>query len=223
MLDIVMHNVLTFVLVNPLLSACERRSCCSRLSDRLHTGSIQFDKSGRKRQWRRCANGKTLEQQGTPALMSVRCHNQTSCYNLRRLLRESSVPHRPKTATETWEILQDTMHRTALATFGEKTSKTHDWFDAKSCEIRPVAEAKRTALIEYKRSPNERNLHIIRAARSKVQQTARRCANEYWTQLAGRTRKDSFSLSLSSGKRVVINRMDRAANHPGCLAFVDLF
>ena len=69
-LDIVMHNVLTFVLVNPLLSACERRSCCSRLSDRLHTGSIQFDKSGRKRQWRRYANGKTLEQQGTPAWMS---------------------------------------------------------------------------------------------------------------------------------------------------------
>ena len=32
MLDIVMHNVLIFVLVNPPLSACERRSCCSRLS-----------------------------------------------------------------------------------------------------------------------------------------------------------------------------------------------
>ena len=62
MLDIVMHNVLIFVLVNPPLSACERRSCCSRLSDWLHTGSMQFDKSGRKRQWRRYANGKTLEQ-----------------------------------------------------------------------------------------------------------------------------------------------------------------
>ena len=57
MLDIVMHNVLTFLLVNPPLLACERRSCCSRLSDWLHTGSIQFDKSGRKRQWRRYANG----------------------------------------------------------------------------------------------------------------------------------------------------------------------
>ena len=56
-----MHNVILFVLVNPPLSACERRSCRSRLSDWLHTGSIQFDKSGRKRQWRRYANGKTLE------------------------------------------------------------------------------------------------------------------------------------------------------------------
>ena len=62
MLFIVMHNVIIFLLVNPPLSACERRSCRSRLSDWLHTGSIQFDKSGRKRQWRRHANGKTLEQ-----------------------------------------------------------------------------------------------------------------------------------------------------------------
>ena len=64
MLDIVMHNVnvIIFLLVNPPLSVCERRSCRERLSHWLHTGSIQFDKSGRKRQWRRYANGKTLEQ-----------------------------------------------------------------------------------------------------------------------------------------------------------------
>ena len=76
------------------------------------------------------------------------------------------------------------MHRTALATFGKKASKTHDWFDAKSSKMRPAIEAKRTALMEYKRSPSERNLQIIRAARIKVQQTARQCANEYWTQLS---------------------------------------
>ena len=28
------------------------------------------------------------------------------------------------------EFSRDTMHRTALATFEKKTSKTHDWFDA---------------------------------------------------------------------------------------------
>ena len=50
--------------------------------------------------------------------------------------------------------------------------------------MRPVTEAKRTALIVRKQSTSERNLHILRAARSKVQQTARRCANEYWTQLS---------------------------------------
>ena len=50
--------------------------------------------------------------------------------------------------------------------------------------MRPVIETKRKALIEYKRSPNKRNLQILRAARNKVQQSARRCANEYWTQLS---------------------------------------
>lgn len=48
----------------------------------------------------------------------------------------------------------------------------------------PVIEAKRAALAEYKRSPSKRNLLILRAARSKAQQTARRCANECWTELS---------------------------------------
>ena len=53
-----------------------------------------------------------------------------------------------------------------------------------STEMIPAIEAKRIALAEYKRSPSERNLHILRTARSRVQQTARRCANEYWTELS---------------------------------------
>ena len=98
--------------------------------------------------------------------------------------KEFDAPQPKVSATEKWEILRDTMHRTALATLGKKTTKTHDWFDAKSSEMRPVIEAKRTALMEYKRSPSERNLQILRAARSKVQQVARRCADVYWTQLS---------------------------------------
>ena len=97
--------------------------------------------------------------------------------------KEFGSPQPKVPATEKWEILRDTMHRTALATFRKKTSKTHDWFDTKSSEMRLVIEAKRTALMEYKLSPSERNLQILRTAMSKVQQTARRCANEYWTPL----------------------------------------
>ena len=48
----------------------------------------------------------------------------------------------------------------------------------------PVIEAKRAALAEYKRAPSERNLQTLRIAMSKAQQTARRCANEYWTELS---------------------------------------
>ena len=92
----------------------------------------------------------------------------------------------PTSATDKWVKLRDSIHRTALATFGKKTSKSHDWFQAKAAEMTPVIEAKRAAFMEYKRAPNEKNLNILRSARSKTQSTARRCANEYWTELSQR-------------------------------------
>ncbi|XP_036407648.1 uncharacterized protein LOC118793535 [Megalops cyprinoides] len=51
-------------------------------------------------------------------------------------------------------------------------------------EMTPDIVAKRTALAEYKRSPTVKSLQILRAARSKVHQSARHCASEYWTQLS---------------------------------------
>ncbi|PFX21557.1 hypothetical protein AWC38_SpisGene13952 [Stylophora pistillata] len=87
-------------------------------------------------------------------------------------------------ATGKWTTLRDTMHRTALAIFRKNTSKSHDWFKAKSAEMTPIIEGKRAALMEYKRSPCEKNLQILRAARNKVKHTARRCANDYWTELS---------------------------------------
>ena len=61
-LDIVMHNVLIFELVNPPRLSSERRSCYSRLSSWLQTGSTQCDTLARKRQWCRYANQSTVEQ-----------------------------------------------------------------------------------------------------------------------------------------------------------------
>lgn len=97
--------------------------------------------------------------------------------------REIDASHLGDSATEKWEALRDIMHRTALTTFGKKTSKSHDCFEAKSTKMIPIIEAKRIALVEYKRSPSTRNLQILRTARNRVQQTARRCANEYWIEL----------------------------------------
>ena len=76
------------------------------------------------------------------------------------------------------------LYRTALATFGKRSSKSHDWFEAKSAVMIHVIEANRAAFAEYKRIPSKRNLQILRIARSKDQQTARRCANEFWTELS---------------------------------------
>ena len=97
------------------------------------------------------------------------------------------------TATKKWETLQDTIHCIALAIFGKKTSKSHNWYEAKSSEMTPIIEVKHTVLAEYKQSPTEQNLQTLRTARSKVQCIARCCANEYWTehsemiQMAGAT------------------------------------
>ena len=71
-------------------------------------------------------------------------------------------------ATEKWEALRDNIYRTTLATFGKRSSKSHDWFEAKSTVMTPVTKAKRAALAEYKRTPSERNLQILRIARSKA-------------------------------------------------------
>ena len=90
-------------------------------------------------------------------------------------------------ATEKWEAMRDTVYSTALAIFGKRSSNSHDWFEAKSTVTTPVTEAKLAALEEYKCIPSERNLQILRIARSKAQQTARRCANEYWTELSENT------------------------------------
>ncbi|XP_076042204.1 uncharacterized protein LOC143026092 [Oratosquilla oratoria] len=111
-------------------------------------------------------------------------------------LHKSKQKGKPRinTTAEKWNHLRDTIQKTALATFGKKASKNNDWFDAKFSEMSPVIDAKRAALAEHKRSPSEKTLQAHRAVRSKMQQTARRCANEYWQQLS-----DSIQFAAVSG------------------------
>ena len=45
-------------------------------------------------------------------------------------------------ATEKWEALLDIMYPAALATFGKRSSKSHDWFEARSTVMTPAIEAK---------------------------------------------------------------------------------
>ena len=99
-------------------------------------------------------------------------------------------------AVEKWEAVRDTMYRTAFATFGKWSSKSHDWFEAKSTVMTTVTEAKRADLAEYKRTPSERNLQILRIVRSKAHQTARRCANKCWTKLG-----ENIQSGRHNGKR----------------------
>ena len=41
-----------------------------------------------------------------------------------------------------------------MLTYGKRERKSTDWFEADISEIEPVINAKRSALIEYKRKPS---------------------------------------------------------------------
>ncbi|XP_076456338.1 uncharacterized protein LOC143290704 [Babylonia areolata] len=97
--------------------------------------------------------------------------------------RKEGRPRIDTSKTYRWEHFRDAVYNAAMSTFGKRTSKSADWFEAHLEEMTPVIEAKRNALTAYKTNPSEQNLQVLRAARSKVQQCARQCANDYWLQL----------------------------------------
>ena len=100
---------------------------------------------------------RSKKTQGTSALKSARCLSQTLWSSLSRLLRGSTSHHNLETLllrSVGVSAGQNASHRTALAT----TLKSRDWFDAKSTELTPVIESKRSALIECKRSLSAKNL-----------------------------------------------------------------
>ena len=47
------------------------------------------------------------------------------------------------------EHFRDAVYNAAMSTFGKRTSKSVDWFEAHSEEMTPVIEAKRNALLIY--------------------------------------------------------------------------
>ena len=49
--------------------------------------------------------------------------------------------------------------------------------------MEPLIDVKRSALINLKRDPSQRNKTVLRAARNKAQQTTLHCAKYYWLQL----------------------------------------
>lgn len=91
----------------------------------------------------------------------------------------------PDTSSEDlWSKLKEAMHEAAMETFGQKTHRSSDWYEAKSHILEPLIEKKRAALMAYKQDPSHRNLTVLKSARSLVQREARRCANDYWTELS---------------------------------------
>ena len=124
-------------------------------------------------------------QPGKPKIDTTKMAQQDLIEQFSTVFEEKvSVMKHAENATERWAELRNIMHDSAIATFGRKTAKSDDWFDAKASEMTPVIEAKRKALADDKAKPSAKTKQALRAARSQVQQTARRCANEYWIHLS---------------------------------------
>ena len=87
------------------------------------------------------------------------------------------------TPDESWGRLRQAIHESAVEAFGTNSRLKHDWMEEYSSTLRPLLEQKRTALIAHKRTPSDSTKDRLKAAKAEVQRTARKCANEYWTNL----------------------------------------
>ncbi|CAE1313794.1 unnamed protein product [Acanthosepion pharaonis] len=82
-----------------------------------------------------------------------------------------------------WHHLCDAIYTSALTAFVKKDRRNAGWYEAHWDEMKPVSEAKRQALLAYKHNPCVNTRDALRVARSRAQQTARGCANNYWLNL----------------------------------------
>ncbi|XP_078363484.1 uncharacterized protein LOC144647568 [Oculina patagonica] len=85
-----------------------------------------------------------------------------------------------------WSHLRDAIYDSAMSAFGRKERKNADWFEAHWDEMEPDTEAKRITLLAYKQNPCHSTRDALRVAKSKAQQTARRCANVHWQNLCAK-------------------------------------
>ena len=121
-------------------------------------------------------------KEGRPRIDISKTRDQRKVEEFAQVL-EDSLPGPPTAnAQDRWEHFRDAVYNAAMSTFGKKTSKSADWFEAHSEEMTPVIEAKRNALTACKANPSDQNLQILRVARSKVHQRARQCAIDYGLQ-----------------------------------------
>ena len=128
------------------------------------------------------------KKKGRPRIDTSKTREQGKVEEFARALEESFPGPPDANACDRWEHFKNAVQSADLSIFGRKTNKSADWFESHSEVMTPVIEEKRRGLAAYEACPSKRNLQALRAARSKVQQTARRCANDYWLQLCSQIR-----------------------------------
>ena len=59
-------------------------------------------------------------------------------------------------AEDRWNYIREATYDLAMGRFSKKERQSRDWFEAGIAELEPAIEAKRTALLNYKREPWEK-------------------------------------------------------------------
>ena len=96
------------------------------------------------------------------------------------------------TAGTKWEQRRTALYQSGLEILGKKEHRNEDWFEENWQEIIPAVEAKHAACLAHDNNPCPATRDdALRAARSKCQRTARRCANDYWQKLSRRIQVDA--------------------------------
>ena len=95
------------------------------------------------------------------------------------------------TASAKWKQVRTALYQSGLEALWKKERRNEDWFEANWEEMEPVVEAKRAARLAHENKPCQATRDALRAARSKCQESARRCANDYWLKLSQRIQADA--------------------------------
>ena len=137
-------------------------------------------------------HSKTL---GLPRINASRTSCKTAALRLQEELRTSmgKAKQDATTAEAKWKQMRSAIYESGLEVLGKRKQRSADWFEANWEEMEPVVEAKRSARLANERNPCQATRDALRAARSKCQKTARRCANDYWIRLSRRIQADADS------------------------------
>ena len=100
-------------------------------------------------------------EKGRPHIDISKTHDQRKVEEFAQALEETLPGPADANAPERWEHFKNTVYNTALSTFGKKTKKTADWFEAHSEELMPAIKEKRRALAAYKTCPGVYNLQAL--------------------------------------------------------------
>lgn len=146
------------------------------------------------------------KQKGRPRINTARTTMPDLCERFADSIEEALKDCPAGNAEERWTHIRNAIYNSAMDTFGKRERKNPDWFQEGIADLEPALDAKRTALLNYKREPSEKTLAALRKTRNDAQRIARRCANDYWLNLC-----QSIQLSADCGNiRAMYDGMKKA-------------